>query len=796
MFLFLKINQGSLRSTGSKDEKNTFSTDPVNFPNKGEVLEKKHVHDEVYSDLLKRTLSPSSSAESSLKRDFHHNEKYFSGNECSHQPSEEITSDMRKIKPPLENAGSDNLMQLHISNKEVLDDNANPAQWRGSVQISCPSSDQLVEDNLNKKHEGGAMEIKMRDLECLRRDFHADFHLEESIEKGSSKKDYGNGKNEEQRMHLGVNEKQSTNLQSLLHDQEKISHSEISVEETGASSKGLTVLPSKDTSAPDQTIRKDSFQSPRGSLSWGEAVLTTTEHDLSTSKGSTSGEMHTQVCSPRNGNILKNDYLFQFEEENVGRINPEDQNKNKQHKKRWNFLESQGKARESKTNTTQQIKEHADCEDTWRGRDDTRSLTATPTEKLFTCQETVSYELSSLADHGITEKAEAGTAYTIKTISESTLESMPAGEKAIIAKLPQEAARSDRPIKVKETAFDPHEGRNDDSHYSFCQGDTVGVTYDDDFEKKSYLDICTVHVDKMESEEAIPTHNPANTHDRKKRGTGNLTSVEGSLQVIKNNQKTASKLNLGMSPIDKKIFSENRDPGQVQELTKEMGAGAIIQSALNSDTNRASENGSQVSNHHAKTSVSSYEQETAVDNTVSTMTLQSTSTHTKSEYTCNPASDIQGIEKYLHAGDTTEEVCNSSGTVRSVSRRETHTGECNVEKCVGPVVLITEAVENIAEVRHTNEGLLNSRQSPCFSGDKESESSASANLPAHERQAQSSESLLLKYTNSKVSYFLLFLIFLITIYQYDLMIGLAFYLFSLYWLSWEGRRQKESVRKK
>ncbi|KAK1335228.1 LOW QUALITY PROTEIN: hypothetical protein QTO34_004812, partial [Cnephaeus nilssonii] len=783
--LELRINQDLIRSTASRDEKNTFSQQ-IQSIFQIQVLEKKHIHDEVYSDFLKRTLSPSSSAESALKRDFYSNEKYFSGNEGSHQPSEEITSDMRKIKPSLGNTGSDDLVQLHISNKEVLDDNANPAQRRVGVQISCPSSDQLMEDNLNKKHEGGAVKIKMKDLECLRRDF----HLEESIEKGSSKKDYGNGKNEEQRMHLGVNEKQSKNLQSILHDQEKISHSEISVKETGASSRGLTVLQSKDNSAPNQAIREDSFQSPRGTLSWGEAVLTTTEHDLSISKGTTSGEMPTQVCSPRNGNILKNDYLFQVEEENVDRINPEDQNKNKQHKKRWNFLESQGKARESKTNTTQQVKQHADCEDTWGERDNTRSLTATPTEKLFTCQETVSSELSSLADHDITEKAGAGTAYIIKTISESTLESTSAGEKAVIAKLPQETARSDRPIEVKETAFDPHEGRNDDSHYTFCQGDAVGVTYDDDFEKTSYLDVCNVHVDEMESDETISMHKPAKTHDRKKRGTGNITSVEESLQVISSNQKTASKLNLGMSPVDKKIFSENRDPGQVQGLSKERGTGAVIQSALNADTNRASENGSHVSNHHAKTSVSSYEQAIAVDNTGSPMTLQSI--RTKSEYNCNPASEIQGIDKYPYAGDTTEEVSKSSGTVRSVGRRETHIGECNMKECVEPVVLITEAVENVAEVRHKNEGLLNSGQSPCFSGDKESESSASANLPAHESQAQSSQSLLLKYTNSKISYFLLFLIFLVTIYQYDLMIGLAFYLLSLYWLSWEGGRQKES----
>ncbi|CAK6434247.1 unnamed protein product [Pipistrellus nathusii] len=790
--LELRINQDLIRSTASRDEKNTFSTDPVNFPSKGEVLQKKHNHDEVHSDLLKRTLPPSSSAESSLKRDFCSNEKYFSGNECSHRPSEEITSDRRKIKPSLGNTGRDDLVQLHVSHKEVLDDNANPAQRRVSVQISCPSSDQLMEDNLNKKQEGGAMGIKMKDLECSRRDFHSDFHLEGSIEKGSSKKDYGNGKNEEQRMHLGVSEQQSKNLQSILHDQEKISYSEISVKETGASSRGLTVLQSKDTSTPNQAVREDPFQSPRGSLSWGEAVSTTTEHDLSISKGTTSGEMPTQVGSSRNGNILKNDYLFQVEEENVSRINPENQSKNKHRKKRWNFLESQGKAIESKTNTTQQIKQHADCEDTCGGRDNTRSLTATPTEKLFTCQEAVSSELSPLADHDMTEKAGAGTAYLIKTISESTLESMPAGDKAVIAKLPQETARSDRPIEVKEKAFDPHEGRNDDSHYTFCQGATVGVTCDDGFEKTSYLDICNVHVDEMESEEAISTHNPAKTHDRKKHGTGTITPVEESLQVIRSNQKTASKLGVGLSPADKKIFSENRDPGQVQELSKEMGTGAILQSALNADTQRASENGSPVSNHHAKTSVSSYEQAVAIDNTVSTMALQSI--RTKSEYNCNPASGIQGIGKPPHAGDTIEDVSKSS--VRSVSRKETHRGECSVEKCVGPVVLISDAVENTAEVRHRIEGVLNSGQAPCFSGDKESESSASANLPAHESQAQSSQSLLLKCTNSKISYFLLFLIFLVTIYQYDLMIGLAFYLLSLYWLSWEGGRQRESVRKK
>lgn len=50
-------------------------------------------------------------------------------------------------------------------------------------------------------------------------------------------------------------------------------------------------------------------------------------------------------------------------------------------------------------------------------------------------------------------KQKQGTAYIIKTTSESTLECMSAREKAIIAELPQETAQSDRPIEVKETAF-------------------------------------------------------------------------------------------------------------------------------------------------------------------------------------------------------------------------------------------------------------------------------------------------------------------------------------------------------
>ncbi|XP_045703861.1 protein phosphatase 1 regulatory subunit 3A isoform X1 [Phyllostomus hastatus] len=789
--LKLMVNQHLIKSPASKDEKSTFSTYTVNFPNKAEGFKKKHIYDEVYTDLLENTLSSSSSPESNLKRDFYHDENVLSGNDCSHHPSQNITSDIRKIKLPLTNIGSDELVKSHISIKEVLDDNANSDQRRGKVQISCSSSDQLMRDKLNKKHEGEAMKIKIKDLECLRRDLPSDFHLEESIEKASSMKDHGTGINEKEK-HLGVNKKQSKNLQSMLHNQEKkMSHSEMNVKRIGA--RELTVLPSKDTTTPDQEIRTDLFQSPTGNLSLEEAVLTTPECDPLPSKGTTLGEMPGQVCS-RNRIVLRNYHVYQGEEETSYWANTEDQNKNKPHKQLQNVLEGHEKTRKSKTNTTEQIKEQVDYEDMWKKRDNTMSLNVTPTE-LFTFQETVSCELSSLVDHDINEKVGVGTAYTIKT-SESPLESMSATEKAVIAKLSQETAQNYRPIEVKETVFDPHEGRKDNSHYTFCQGDKVGVIYDNDFEKKTCLDIYNVHVGKVESEEMLPMYNPP-----KKCGIGNKSSVEESLQVISGNQRADSKLNfhLGMLPTDKKIFPKNRDHGQVQEFSKEMDVAAIINPALNSDPNRLFENGSHISNHHAKTSVSSYEQAVTIENTVTTMTLQSIPS--KSEYNCNSSGTIQGIEKHLHPWDIPEEVSKTSG-IMTVSRNEKSIGqifqqrECNVKKYLRPMASITEDIENIEETRHKHEGLLNSGQSRCFSSDKESKSPTSANLHAQEYQAQSSRSLLLKYINSDISYFLLFLIFLVTIYQYDLMISLAFYLFLLYCLSWEGGRQKKSVRKK
>ncbi|XP_007516204.1 protein phosphatase 1 regulatory subunit 3A [Erinaceus europaeus] len=790
--LDLMINQHLKRTghTASRDEKNTFSTDTVNLPNKSDGLEKKQKHGKVCTDLFKRPLSPSSSIESSIERHIHHNEKCPSEKEYIHQTLEETASNVGEIKLLQGDTTSDELIQLNRNRKELLGDNANPAQERDKKQLSCPSSFQLIIDNPNTTHEERAKEVEMEDGEYLRRSFPSN----ESVGKGSSK----SGDEDDQRIFSGVSEEQR-NFQSILKDQgRKTRHSDLSIEETGASNRDLTALPWNYTTISTQITTADIFPSLRANLNWEETVLTAPQHNPLASEGCTLGGTSGQVCSPKNENVLGNDYTFQVVKEESEWIYPEDWNRNVPYKQNWKVQKSQGEVKTSITNMTGQIKEQKDYEDVRGKSDNTRSLRATTTGKLFTCQETVSCKLSSLADHGKTEKAEAGTAYIIKTTSES----MSARENAIIAKLSQETAQSDRPTEVKETVFDPHEGRNDDSHDTLCQRDTVHVIYDNDSEKESCLGICNVHVDETKKEDTISMYNPGKLHDRKKHGIGNTASVEESLQLIKGNQKAVSTLDLhlGVLPTDTKIFQENRDHEQIQEFSKKMNADTFHLSALNSDNNRVSPKDSQVVNHHGKTSASSHKQEIAIENKLTTMALQSMST--KSEYNCNPTSEMQSIEKYCHPSSKPEEVSKSSETLTSSSKRERcvsrilRIGERNVGKSLGPMILVSEAFENMKEAKHENAGLVNSGQLLCPSDDKDSESSASASLSVQESQAQSSESLLSRYTHSKMSHLLLFLIFLATIYHYDLMIGLAFYLCSLFWLSWEGGRQKESVKKK
>ncbi|KAL1787885.1 phosphatase 1 regulatory subunit 3A [Sigmodon hispidus] len=773
--LDLMINQ---RLITFRDKEDTSSIDPANFTNKAEGSKKMQDYREIHTDLFRRPLSPSLQADISLKRDFCHSKNNSPGNEYDHPPSEAIPSYVGEFGPSLGDAGSDKLMQFNLCCKDILDDNANPAHGSDKVQRACSFSDLLMADDLNKNNEAGIKEDG-KDYKYSR----SDFYLEASINlKGSnvsSKNDYTKGNDEkEQNTSLGVNENQSENFQSIFQDQERqMKHPKIRIKGSKDNNDDLNTLLSKDTTTTAWPVTVDPSPSTKTKANWREVGKVT---NLEPSA--------THLSSPRNNNVLMDDYLFQAEREKTDSSNPD--------KKNWNVLESQPETRGIETNKTKQVKEQADCKDVWEKRDNTRSLKAPPAEQLFTCQETECYELSSLADHGITEKAQAVTAYIIKTTLESTPESMSARGKAIIAKLPQETARSDRPIEVKETAFDPHEGRKDDSHYTLCHGDTASVIHDNDFERESHSAICNVHVDEMEKEATTSTCNPRKTYDKETCGIGIVTSIDEPSQVITGNQKATSKLDLhlGGLPTDKAIFSENKDVELLQELSRRTDFDAV-HSAFNSDNSSTSQGSPQEYRCHSKNSVPSSRWSVAEEKAVTNTTLQSIPA--KSEYTCCPEGEILG-----QAMSKPDDVSKSSEIIESDSGRERYVcpilqqKEGSLAKSHGPMILISEPLENLQEARSDTEELMCFGQSQCYSDKKISESPDSATLPTQEVQAQGQESLLSTYINSKIPYFILFLIFLATIYYYDLMIGLAFYLFSLSWLYWEGGKQSESVKKK
>ncbi|XP_004592516.2 protein phosphatase 1 regulatory subunit 3A [Ochotona princeps] len=782
--LELMIHQHLAQCDASEDARNTFSSGPVNFPNKAEELAKKRLCSEVHTDSFQGSLFPSSSAGSSLKDDHYHGEKYSSGNETSHQPSAG-----GEINHSLGDTTSDESVQLHISSKAILDDNANPAYGSGRGEKSCPSTSLLMTGSLNKKYEGGAKNIEIKDGEYLPRDCHwnASANVEESTENRFFRKDCVQSRDNKVQK-IGFSETPSRNVPSVFCDQEtKMGHLETAMEVTEADDRDRISLPTKDSPIPTQEIMADTFRSSRTFFSCEEAVLTTPESDASSREDTPLGGLAGQECSPSNGDVLRQEYLYQVEQEKLGWLQPEGQGKSTQHQPCWNALDSQGKARGSEINITERIKERADCEDTWGKRDDTGSLKATPAERLFTCQET--------ADYDIPGEAEAGTAYIIKTTSERIPESMSAGEKAVIATLPQETARSDRPIKVKGTVFDPHEGRNDEARYTLCQRDAVSLTDDNGFENVSRLDICNVRVDERQKQEAANTYSPGKSRDREKSGIGNITSVEESLQVITSHQKATSKWDshLEMPSTDEKSLPNNRDLGQVQELPKKTEVYAPYHSAFTSDPSRASQNDS-LSNHHKEAAAPPWEQAMAGANTAIT-TIAETSA-AASEHNCKSAGETQGRPECKP-----EESSSSPRRVISDSRTGNSLGqifqleERSAEILQGPTILISESRENMGTERHESDGLINPGQSLGLSGDKEFASS-SASFPVQESQDESRESLLSKYTNSQIPYFLLFLIFLITVYHYDLMIGLAIFLCSLCWLYWEEGKQKESVKRK
>ncbi|XP_053110320.1 protein phosphatase 1 regulatory subunit 3A [Hemicordylus capensis] len=470
----------------------------------------------------------------------------------------------------------------------------------------------------------------------------------------------------------------------------------------------------------------------------------------------------------------------------------------------WSSLESQLAERGSGANKGVQMKERTGGEAMWGIRDNTRCLNVTPTDELFICQDPVRYEEPSVAEHDRTGEAEAVTAaYIIKTTSESTPEKMSAGEKAVIVQLPQETALSDRPTEEKETVFDIHEGRNDGSHYPLCQCNTVGVLYDIKFEKESVSDIYNARIHETVQGEMMSVCNTSEKLAGAEHNTGNDSPLGEKLWTSAAEGKTVSKqdlfseTSLKASPYPQQgLCNEDNEVGSI--LGTFSHAGAKPENKMStSDTDT-------VTSYYESSSVTSSEESmgahTAEVHKVSHSHMDS-SVEIASESGCDSSSTSEIAHVIPNISSETElrELPQSSAVLLSSEKAERSVGqfphqlELKQVKLLGPTILISEPTEEKEETSSESESLITGETIPDL--DTEGHDNH-AQISGQQSEAHSlPECLVLKHIGYKILYFLLFVVFCVTMYHYDLIVCFALYLFSLYWLYCEGGRSKESIKK-
>ncbi|XP_067420066.1 protein phosphatase 1 regulatory subunit 3A [Emydura macquarii macquarii] len=528
--------------------------------------------------------------------------------------------------------------------------------------------------------------------------------------------------------------------------------------------------------------------------------------------------MYNQGNFPTNKNILETDPC-QLQIEKSDSMVIDDQNRVVCENQRWSVSGSQLIEGENEANRTEQIKEQTDGEVMLGMRDKTRYLNVTPTEELFTCQETMRCEKSSVAEHGNTEEAEAGTAYIIKTTSESASEKMSASEKAVIAKLPQETALSDRPTEEKETAFDTHEGRNDGSHYTLCQRNTVGVLYDTEFEKESVLDIYNAHVHETLQGEMMSVCNTKEKVFKAEHDIGSNPPVKETLwaSVIEGKAGFEQDLYLEESPKASPYPKQYLYSDKAEELHKEESIfGTLSHSGAKVETKTSPSDTNIVPSYHYKNSSATSSEDSIEAVTAEVKNTEQPSTDpafkstanisAESGYYFNLPSEMICINKNTSAQVEHKEVPENSDMLTMSDGKERNIGQCfhqaefSQEESLGPMILISEPTEETEETSFETEGLITEVKILNWPDDSQLENqhiSDSSDISDQKSEARSlpNESLVLKHISYRIFYFLLFVVFVVTIYHYDLMVCFALYLFSLYWLYWEGGKSKETVKK-
>ncbi|KFQ69256.1 Protein phosphatase 1 regulatory subunit 3A [Phaethon lepturus] len=769
--LELLLNQHftGARGTSSRDERNLYTTESVNFPTETERLEKKLTCVERSSDLLRHPVPISSSENTSreIEGELKDDVKCSLRNYDSQPSGKEVhaglvNSGARETRPETISPEHDESVQLKACIAGMLDGNANPAPEHQAPQMSHQTLDSLLSDV--DKNEGKIKMIESKVRVHLRGDLYADTCAHADVSIDSTKSQYTQKK--------GVSEGKNCNADAGK--EKKV----IEVAD-------LALIGEEEAPKPLKSRRKHAAK-----------ALNTTP---------LSGEDNKQA--PRPAPSPGDEKRAEDTQEQRGFTRLKDRGKSDN----TNKGRLAGKEREGKP--AEQRWQESGGEVRRGARGNTGPRGAASTKELFTCQEAESCEKSSVSEQGTTGEAEAGTACIIKTTSESAPEKMSASEKAVIAKLPQETALSDRPTEEKETAFDTHEGRNDGSHYALCQLNTVGVLYDTEFEKESVLDIYNAHVHETPQGETMSV---CSSREKRAKAQPDIGSVLPVGEAVKASA-TGKKEGLGQglcSEVSKCPPSAEKHlyGGEADELCREEShVGTLSYLLAKAETKMPPSGTNAVPHYHYKSSSAASSEESTVAGGMEHLYRHfefKLIDKVAAESRCDLSlpNEMTHINKNLSLEAEKKEVPSTSDIAISREGRGRIIGPCfhqaefKQEKSSRPEVLISKPTEEVGGTGSQSDHLVTKGKMLNWLDDSQKESqhiSDSADIPNQKSETlkSPSESPGLKHIACKIFYFFFFLLFAATLYHYDLMVCLALYLFSLYWLYCKGGRNKESVKK-
>ncbi|NWU80106.1 PPR3A phosphatase, partial [Onychorhynchus coronatus] len=761
--LELLLNQHftGARGTSSRDERNLYTTEPVNFRSETERLVKKVTCIERSSDMYPVPISSSSENTSQviggeIKDKLSHSVTDYNSQLSGKEDAAALSKGACEVRPETISLEYDESMQLNACIARTLDSNANPALEHQAPQMSHQTLDSLSDAD---KYEGKIKMIESKGEDLYAGPFaHADVSIDSTQRLYTQKK--------------GIGEMSGKNSNNDAEKEKKV----IEIAD-------LALIGEEETSKPFKSHRKHNTK-----------ALNTIHLPAGNNKQAPRATWNDE------GQVEDTQ-----EQRGFMRLNDRDKSDNTS---KWRLIE-----RESEANSAKQKWQEMGSEVQWGARG-SAEFQSTASTKEFTCQEAESCEKSSVSKQDITEEAEAGTAYIIKTTSESAPEKMSASEKAVIAKLPQETALSDRPTEEKETAFDTHEGRNDGSHYALCQLNTVGVLYDTEFEKESVLGVYNACVHETLQGEMKSVCNSREKRAKAQPDTGNILSVGEAVKAYATGKKEdlqqALYSEVSKSPLgtQKHLHSE-----EAEELHREEShVGMLSRLCAKTETKMPPSGTNTIPSHHFKSSSVAHSEESAAAGGTEHLYKHFEfkvfdKVAAESGYNLNLPNEITCINRNFPPKVEKGEVPSTSDAAISREGRGRSIGPCShqadlqQEKSWRPEVLISKSTKEGGGRDSQSDRLLTDGKMLNSLDDSQKESQhisdfADISNQKSETLKMPNESPGLKHIAFKIFCFFLFLLFSAILFHYDLMVCLVLYLFSLYWLYHEGGRNKESLKKK